>query len=249
VDTENRQEMVEHGLAKSAYSKTGVHPPISQWPLSERPRERLFAQGAAALSDAELLALFLRTGVRGQSAVALASASIASAGGLQQLLSMPPARLRKLHGLGPARAASLSAVAELGSRCLAASLKQKLTLTDPEKVFSFLRQKIGSSPVECFVALFLDQQHGLIDYRELFRGTVSQTAVYPREVVKTALELNACALIVAHNHPSGTAEPSAADHHLTQALKSALAVVDIRVLDHIVVTATGCYSFARAGVL
>jgi DNA repair protein RadC len=249
VDTESQLQKVEQRQQARTHSKTGEHHPITQWPVSERPRERLFAQGAAALSDAELLALFLRTGVRGKSAVALATQSLISAGGLQALLAMPPARLRALHGLGPARAASLSAVAELGNRCLAAGLKHKLTLTDPDKVFSFLRQKIGSSPVECFVALFLDQQHGLIEFRELFRGTVSQTAVYPREVVKTALELNACALIVAHNHPSGTAEPSAADHHLTQALKAALAVVDIRVLDHIVVTATGCYSFARAGVL
>jgi DNA repair protein RadC len=246
---ETRPQALEASHFKADATQVPSHQPIHTWPPMERPRERLLAHGAAAISDAELLALLLRTGNRGQSAVELARSALVATGGLSKLLHLPAPQLSKLPGWGPARAACVASTVELARRLLANSIGQGKPLDQPALVFDFLRAHIAGELVECFYVLFLDARHALIEARELFRGTLSQTAVYPREVLRSAIALNASAVIVAHNHPSGTAEPSHADHHLTQQLKRALNTCDIQVLDHIVVTQNGCYSFAQAGVL
>lgn len=222
---------------------------ISDWPAHERPRERLLRHGAASLADAELLAIFLRTGVRGKSAVELGRALIAELGGLAQILNAPPERACKIPGLGPAKYAELQAAFELARRALGESLAARDVLGSPAAVREYLRLAIGSRPNEVFLGVFLDTRNQVLGAEELFRGTLTQTSVYPREVVRRALTLNAAAVIFAHNHPSGVAEPSHADHALTQALKSALATVEIRLLDHFVVTGAGALSFAERGLL
>ena len=194
---------------------------ISDWPAAERPRERLLAQGAAALSDAELLAIFLRTGVRGKSAVEMARELLATSGGLGGLLRAPGET--RIKGLGPAKRALLSAVLELAKRCLGEDMRTGAALTSPGAVRDFLRIQLGSLPHEVFVCLWLDAQHRVLRSQQLFQGTLTQTSVYPREVVKAALAANAAAVIFAHNHPSGVAQPSQADELLTRNLREALA--------------------------
>lgn len=220
--------------------------PISDWPPAERPRERLLAHGAAALSDAELLAVFLRTGIRGKSAVELGRELLAKAGGLAGLLRTGGVPVK---GLGPAKRAQLSALLEVAKRCLGEEIRAGAALTSPSSVRDYLRIALGSREHEVFVVLFLDSQHRVIRSEELFRGTLGQTSVYPREVVKAALAANAAAVIFAHNHPSGVAQPSQADELLTRSLRDALALVDVKVLDHFIVAGNHCLSFAERGLL
>jgi len=222
---------------------------IADWPLQERPRERLLAQGAGGLSDAELVAVCLRSGIRGKSAVDLARELIARFGGLAGLLAADLAALVQAHGLGKAKAAQLAAVLELARRALREDLRSGSALTSPGAVRDYLRLALGARAHEVFVALFLDAQHRVISAGELFRGTLTQTSVYPREVVKAALAANAAAVIFAHNHPSGVAQPSQADELLTRQLKEALALVEVKVLDHFIVAGNQTLSFAERGLL
>jgi DNA repair protein RadC len=222
---------------------------ITDWPEAERPRERLLAQGAHILSDAELLAVFLRTGIAGLSAVDLAREVLREFGGLRPLLFASQADFCKFKGLGSAKYAQLQAVVEMSRRTLAESARERDALTSPEAVRDYLRLTLAGKQHEVFLALFLDAQNRLIAAEELFRGTLTQTSVYPREVVKRALHYNAGAVIFAHNHPSGIAEPSRADELLTRTLKSALLLVDLKVLDHVIVAGGAAVSFAERGLL
>jgi len=215
----------------------------------ERPRERLLALGPGALTDTELLAVMLGTGFAGCSALDLARRALDRAGGTAALLASGAAELRHMRGFGPARAARLVATLELVRRGLIEEAAQRDVLTSPEAVRDYLRLSLSPLPYEAFIALFLDSQNRLLAARELFRGTLAQTSVYPREVVKAALAENAAGVIFAHNHPSGVAEPSRADELLTASLKSALALVDIRTLDHFVVAGHRVVSFAERGLL
>jgi DNA repair protein RadC len=224
---------------------------IRDWPVAERPRERLLQKGAAALSDAELLAIFLRVGVRGKSAVDLARDLIDQFDGdLAQLVSASGKTLSKLSGIGPAKAALLSASLELARRTLVNPMKERNALSSPQAVRDWLRLSLGGLQHEVFVALWLDAQNRLIATEELFRGTLTQTSVYPREVVKRPLSCNAGSVILAHNHPSGLAEPSSADQMLTSTLKQTLALIDVKVLDHFIITSgTEPFSFAERGLI
>ncbi|MCL2524794.1 MAG: DNA repair protein RadC [Betaproteobacteria bacterium] len=209
---------------------------ISDWPAGERPRERLLAHGPAALSDAELLAIYLRVGVRGKSAVDLARDLLDRFGGrLDALADASLKELASVSGIGQAKAAQLKASFELARRALNQEMTQRDNLASPARVRDWLRLHLAARPREVFMALWLDAQNRLLQAEELFTGTLTQTAVYPREVVKAALMHNAAAVILAHNHPSGLAEPSAADELLTRGLKEALALVDVRLLDHFIV--------------
>ncbi len=223
--------------------------PISDWPAGERPRERLLALGASRLSDAELVAVCLRTGAAGKSAVDLARELIERHGGLGGLLGAGPAGLRAAKGLGRAKSAQLAAVLELARRCLGEQLRAADAMTSPGAVRDYLRLALAHREHEVFVALFLDAQHRIVAVEELFRGTLTQTSVYPREVVKAALRANAAAVILAHNHPSGLAQPSQADELLTRSLSEALALVEVKVLDHFVVGGNEAFSFAERGLL
>ena len=222
---------------------------IADWARQERPRERLLEQGAAALSDAELVALCLRSGMRGKSAVDLARDLISAFGGLAGLFAADPAKLRQAKGLGAAKAAQLAAVVELGRRSVREGLRSGSALTSPGAVRDYLRLALASRPHEVFLVLFLDAQHRVLSDAELFRGTLTQTSVYPREVVKAALAANAAAVIFAHNHPSGVAQPSQADELLTRQLRDALDLVEVRVLDHFIVAGNQTLSFAERGLL
>jgi len=221
---------------------------ITDWPLGERPRERLLAHGAAVLSDAELLAICLRTGVRGKSAVELARELLGNLNGLAGLLASPE-NMRNVKGLGPAKTALLAAVLEVARRCLKEDLQSGSALTSPGAVRDYLRLAIATREHEVFVCLWLDAQHRVISCDEMFRGTLTQTSVYPREIVKAGLKANAAAVIFAHNHPSGVAQPSQADELLTRNLKDALALVEVKVLDHFVVAGNQAISFAERGLL
>ena len=220
--------------------------PISEWPPGERPRERLLAIGAASLSDAELLAVLLRTGLKGKSAVDLGRELLQSGKGLRSLLGSD---LCAFKGIGAAKRAQLEAAIELARRVAAEELAQTAALTSPGAVRDYLRLALGSRPHEVFVCLWLDAQHRVIAFDEPFRGTLTQTSVYPREVVKAALAANAAAVIFAHNHPSGVAQPSQADELLTRNLRDALALVDVKVLDHFIVAGHQAISFAERGLL
>ena len=222
---------------------------IADWPPQERPRERLLAQGAGRLTDAELVAVCLRSGIRGKSAVDLARELIGRYQGLAGLLGAEVADLRRVRGLGAAKAAQLAAVLELARRTLHEQLRSGDALTTPGAVRDYLRLALGGRTHEVFVCVHLDAQHRVIAVEELFRGTLTQTSVYPREVVKAALAANAAAVIFAHNHPSGVAQPSQADELLTRQLREALALVDVRVLDHFVVAGNQALSFAERGLL
>ena len=218
-------------------------------PQDSRPREKLLARGAAALSDAELLALLLRTGLPGKNALQMGQELVDTFGGVAGLLHTGPEALKSIKGLGPAKMAELMAVLELARRALAEELKEKTMFATPQAVRDYLQLQLGSRPYEVFAVLFLDSQHRLIVLEEMFRGTLTQTSVYPREIVIRALALNADSVVLAHNHPSGAAKPSRADEALTQTLKAALGLVDVRVLDHFVVTSTQAVSMAELGLL
>ena len=222
---------------------------IADWPEGERPREKLLRQGAMALSEAELLAIFLRTGIAGKSAVELGRELLARFGSLHRLFAATLSEVAAVRGLGPAKYVQLQAVVEMARRALREEIGERDALSSPQAVRDYLRLSLGALPHEVFVGLFLDSQNRLLASEELFRGTLAQTSVYPREVVKTALKHNAAAVIFAHNHPSGVAEPSRADELLTQALKQALSLVDIKTLDHFIVAGSRTVSFAERGLL
>jgi DNA repair protein RadC len=219
---------------------------ISDWPLAERPRERLLAKGAQTLSDAELLAVVLRTGVRGKSAVELGRELLSRFKGIAGLFG---ADLSQVKGLGPAKRAQFEAAIELARRSIEEGLKEKTVLTSPGAVRDYLKLALGSRQHEVFICVWLDAQHRVTACEEAFRGTLTQTSVYPREIVKAALTKNAAAVIFAHNHPSGAAQPSQADELLTRNLKEALALVDVKVLDHFIVAGSQAISFAERGLL
>jgi DNA repair protein RadC len=219
---------------------------ILDWLPADRPRERLLALGARVLSDAELLAVLLRTGVRGKSAVDLGRELLTRFDGVAGLLS---ADLSGVKGVGPTKRAQLEAAIELARRSLEGGLRETSALTSPAAVRDYLRMTLGRQPHEVFVCIWLDAQHRVLACEESFRGTLTQTSVYPREIVKAGLKANAAAVIFAHNHPSGAAQPSQADELLTRNLKDALALVDIRVLDHFIVAGGQALSFAERGLL
>jgi DNA repair protein RadC len=222
---------------------------LKDLPQEARPREKLLSRGPAALSDAELLALLLRSGIQGKNVLQLAQELVNRFGGVAGLLHTPAEALKTVKGLGPAKRAELVAVLELARRALAQQLTQKPLFNTPQAVRDYLQLQLGGLHHEVFAVLFLDSQHRLIALEEMFRGTLTQTSVYPREVVKQALTLNASSVVLAHNHPSGTAQPSRADEALTHTLKAALALVDVRVLDHFVVTASQAVSMAELGLV
>ena len=221
---------------------------ISHWPATERPRERLLAKGAGALSDAELVAVLLRSGVRGKSAVDLARDLLMQYEGVTHLLEAG-AELETIKGLGPAKRAQFAAAIELARRSLQEKLKESAALTSPGAVRDYLRLRLASRKEEAFVCIWLDAQHKAIDFEVPFTGTLTQTSVYPREIVKSALRVNAAAVIFAHNHPSGVAQPSQADELLTRNLKEALALIEVKVLDHFIVAGNQAISFAERGLL
>lgn len=222
---------------------------ITDWPEDERPREKLLARGAGALSDAELLAIFLRTGVPGKSAVDMARDLLANFGSLRALLKASQADFCAENGLGPAKYAQLQAVLEMARRHLAEQLPERDALSDPRAARDYLKSRLRDLPHEVFAILFLDTRHRVIAFEELARGSLDGAAVYPREVLKAVLKHNAAAVILAHNHPSGIAEPSPADRTLTTQLKIALSAVDVRVLDHLVIGEGAPASFAERGWL
>ncbi|WP_018233353.1 RadC family protein [Thioalkalivibrio thiocyanodenitrificans] len=222
--------------------------PITDWPADERPREKLLKRGAAALSDAELLAIFLRTGVAGRTAVDLARDLLSRFGGLRPLLQADLDSFCAARGLGQAKYTQLQAVLEMGRRHLSETLARGEALGNPDDTRRYLSARLRDYPFEVFACLFLDNRHRVITFEELFRGTIDGASVHPREVVRRALVHNAAAVILAHNHPSGVAEPSRSDEAITRRLREALALVDIRVLDHVVV-GDELVSFAERGLL
>lgn len=222
---------------------------ITDWPADERPREKLMLKGAEALSDAELLAIFLRVGVVGKSAVDLARDLLVHFGSLNAIFSANAKEIATVHGMGASKYCQLQAIFEMSRRALAEELKQKDVLKSPKQVRDYLSLKLGNAPREIFMVLFLDAQNRIQAQENLFEGTLTQASVYPREVVKRALFHNAASVIFAHNHPNGIAEASQADKQLTQVLKSALNLLDIRVLDHFVVAGNDTISFAEQGLL
>jgi DNA repair protein RadC len=221
---------------------------ITDWAVEDRPREKLLQRGPEALSDAELLAIFLRTGIKGKTAVDLARDILSDAGGLRELLGANEARFCQSKGLGQAKYVQLQAVVEMSRRYLEEKLRHGEALTDVNAVRNYLTHRLRGYPYEVFACLFLDNKHRVIEYEELFRGTIDSASVHPREVVRHAIHHNAAAIIFAHNHPSGVAEPSQADHRITDRLKEALGLVDVRVLDHFVI-GDDVVSFAERGYL
>ncbi len=222
---------------------------IKDWDPSEQPREKLLAQGAEILSDAELLAVFLRTGTRGVSAVELGRQLIDHFDGFRNLLSADYSMMKTVPGLGPAKSVLLIAVMEMARRYLSECLERGQQLRSPTDTQNFLLLRLRDYQHEVFACLFLDNKHRVISYEEMFRGTVDSAGVYPREIIKRALQLNASAIILAHNHPSGESDPSAADRAITERIIAAANLIDIRVLDHIVVGDVNCLSFAESGLL
>ena len=223
--------------------------PIHDWPIDERPREKLLARGAGALDDAELLALLLRTGIAGKHVLQLAQELLDRFGGIGGLLHTGADALQQIKGLGPAKRAEVVAVLELARRALVQQLQEKTVFDSPGAVREYLQLQLGGKPHEVFAVLFLDSQNRLIALEELFRGTLTQASVYPREIVLRALHHQASAVVLAHNHPSGVAQPSRADIELTLTLRSALALVDVRVLDHFIVTRSHATSLAEQGLM
>lgn len=221
---------------------------ISDWRPEERPRERLLALGAQALSDAELVAILLRTGVRGKSAVELAREILKECDGVTRTLEAG-AELETIKGLGPAKRAQFAAAVELVRRALQETLTANAALTSPEAVRDYLRLKLAGRKEEAFICIWLDAQHRAVDFDVPFTGTLTQTSVYPREIVKKALAKNAAAVIFAHNHPSGVAQPSQSDELLTRDLKEALALIEVKVLDHFIIAGNQAISFAERGLL
>ena len=235
--------------------------PLKDLPPDARPREKLLARGPAALSDAELLALLLRTGIQGKGVLQMANELLqlkndsasrtadVGFGGLSGLLHATPDDLKRVKGLGPAKRAELVAVLELARRAMAQQLQERTVFADPDAIKHYLKLHLAARSHEVFAVIFLDAQNRLLSMEELFRGTLTQTSVYPREVVVRALHHQASAVVLAHNHPSGTVQPSRADEALTQTLKAALALVDVRVLDHIIVAPGQALSMAEKGLL
>ena len=221
---------------------------ISEWAVNDRPRERLLAKGARALSDMELVAILLRTGVRGKTAVDLARELLNEFDGVSGVLEAG-ARLGQIKGLGPAKSAQFAAAVELARRALDEKMRDTNALTSPGAVRDYLRLALSRREEEVFVCIWLDAQHKVIEIKEAFTGTLTQTSVYPREIVKAALARNAAAVIFAHNHPSGVAQPSQADELLTRNLKEALALVEVKVLDHFIIAGNQAISFAERGLL
>lgn len=221
---------------------------ISDWPLAKRPRERLLADGPSSLSDADLLAVLLRTGVRGKSAVDLGSELLSRFGSITRLLSAGP-ELLDIKGLGQAKSAQFAAAIELARRAMGEELTERGALTSPGAVRDYLRVALGHRAHEIFVCIWLDAQHKVIGMEDAFEGTLTQTSVYPREIVKRAIVRNAAAVIFAHNHPSGVAQPSQSDELLTRNLKEALALIEVKVLDHFIVAGNQAISFAERGLL
>jgi DNA repair protein RadC len=220
---------------------------ISDWPLAERPRERLLAEGAKVLSDAELVAVLLRTGLPGKTAVDLARELLKKYKGVAAMLEATD--LETVTGLGPAKRAQFAAAIELSRRALQEHLERRSALTSPGAVRDYLRLALGRREEEVFVCIWLDAQHKVIKIDEAFKGTLTQTSVYPREIVKTAIARNAAAVIFAHNHPSGVAQPSQSDELLTRNLKEALELIEVKVLDHFIVAGNQAISFAERGLL
>lgn len=223
--------------------------PIIDWPEAERPREKLLQRGADALTDAELLAIFLRTGTKGLSAIDLAYKILNEFSSLRNLFNANLDEFTKIKGVGPAKYVQLQAVLEMSSRHLKETIAKQSAITSPHDTRQFLKSQLRDRSYEVFAAIFLDNRHQVIKFEELFRGTIDGASVYPREVVKKALKYNAAAMIVAHNHPSGIAEPSHADEQITQRLNKALALVDIRLLDHLVIGEGEVISLAERGIL
>ena len=222
---------------------------MADWPLNERPREKLLAKGPEVLSDAELVAILLGTGVKGCNVVDVARKALVQCGSLTALLNADQKMIGSIAGVGSAKYAQLHAVLEMSRRALRETLDRGAALSSPHAVRDYLRLKLQGKAHEVFVAVFLDAQNRVLEVEELFRGTLTQTSVFPREIVKRALHFNAAAVIFAHNHPSGVAEPSRADESLTQTLKHTLALVDVKVLDHFVVGGDAAMSFAERGLL
>jgi DNA repair protein RadC len=222
---------------------------ITDWPASERPREKLIEMGADALSDAELLAIFLRVGVVGKSAVDLARDLLSQFGSLNGIFAATERELSQVHGIGTSKYVQLQAIFEMSRRALNEQLQARDVFQSPQQVRNYLVLKLGALTREVFMVLFLDAQNRLHAAEELFNGTLTQTSVYPREVVKRAIHHNAASVIFAHNHPSGVAQQSAADELITQQLKQALALIDVRVLDHFIVAGNQTLSFAERGLL
>ena len=217
-------------------------------PADQRPREKLQARGPGALADAELLAVLLRTGYKGCGVLTLAQQVLDSCGGFAVLLNAEPTKLKAIKGLGPAKRCELLAVMETARRALTQQMAAAPVFDSPGRVKDYLGLQLGGRPQEVFAVLFLDGQHRLLRLEEMFHGTLTQTSVYPREVLRRALALNAAAVVLAHNHPSGVAEPSRADEYLTQTLKTALQLIDVRVLDHIIVGQGQVVSLAERGL-
>jgi DNA repair protein RadC len=234
---QKRTILLEHGM------------PIIDWPEAERPREKLLQRGANALTDAELLAIFLRTGTQGVSAIDLAYNLLHDFSSLRNLFNANLDDFSRIKGIGPAKYVQLQAVLEMSKRYLRETLEKQDVIANPEDTRQYLKSQLRDKPYEVFAALFLDNRHQIIKFEELFRGTIDGASVYPREVVKKALEQNAAALIIAHNHPSGVAEPSSADERITLRLKDALGLVDIRLLDHLIIGDGEIVSLAERGVL
>ena len=220
---------------------------ISHWPKEERPREKLLSKGAAALSDAKLVAIFLRTGLPGITPIDLARGLLSEFGGIGPLLSARQVAFCERKGLGPAKFAQLQAALELISRYIKEELRANPIFTSPQMVIDYLAVQMRGYQREVFVILLLDSRHQLLDFHELFQGTIDMAGVYPREIVKLALQNNAAAVIVAHNHPSGVAEPSQSDIAITRRIKQALALVDIRLLDHFIIGHGAVTSLADSG--
>ena len=223
--------------------------PLKDLPADARPREKLLSRGASALSDAELLALLLRTGIQGKNVVAMAQEIVDSFGGISGLLHADAKSLKSIKGLGPAKQAELQAVLELSRRALAQQMTQQPIFDTPQTLFDFVRLQIGSKPYESFLVIFIDATQKLIAFEELFRGTLSMTSVYPREVAIRALHHHAAGVVLAHNHPSGEVKPSQQDMALTSRLKAALGLLDIVVMDHVIVSQERCFSMMAEGVL
>jgi DNA repair protein RadC len=223
--------------------------PITDWPADERPREKLLDRGPGALSDAELLAIFLRTGVKGKTAVDLARDLLTEHAGLRGLLAADPTRFCASRGLGMAKYVQIQAALEMGKRYLETELQRGDALTSPEETRRYLTIRLRGYPAEVFACLFLDNRHRVIEYEELFFGTIDGASVHPREVVRRALRHNAAAVILAHNHPSGISEPSQADIQITRRLRDVLNLIDVRVLDHLVIGDGPATSLAERGLL
>lgn len=222
---------------------------ISKWPISERPREKLLSLGRESLSDAELLSIFIHTGIVGKNALQVAQQLLVKYGSLRALLSCEKRTFCQNPGVGQAKYVLLQAVLELSQRYLAETLKRDSIFSSANQTRQYLQIQLRDEPNEVFAILLLDSQYRLLSFRKLFYGTINAASVYPRVIVKQALDANAAAIILAHNHPSGVAEPSQADKHITQTIKQAMCLIDVDVIDHFIIGDGVCVSFAERGLL